>query len=339
MTAGAVTPFVGAAPAEPVDRLSLRQQAGQLVLAGFDGTVAPRWLTDALRARRVGGVILFGHNVRSPAQVRRLTAALRRADPAVLVAVDQEGGVVRRLPWASPMRGQPLQSTESIALRTARAARRDLGAAGVNLNFAPVADVALGRYSEMRRRAFPGGAATVARLVRASLRGYGRGPVAPTVKHFPGFGAARVNTDFAAVTIRRGRAQLRRVELAPFRAAIAAGVPVVMAAHAVYPALDRRRIASQSRPILTGLLRRELGFRGVIATDSLDAAAVRRRSSVGTAAARSLAAGADLMVLAGPQSVAPVAAALHRSAVRSRALRTRVRESAARVLALKAALR
>jgi len=273
------------APARRVQDLSLRQQAGQLVVTGFTGTTAPRWLTDALRRRQVGGVILFGHNVRSPAQVRALTAALRRADPGVLVAIDQEGGVVRRLPWASPSRGQPQQSTESIAFGVARAGRRDLAAAGVNLNLAPVADVALGR--EMRERAFPGGAARVSRLVRASLRGYGRGPVAPTVKHFPGFGAAGVNTDDAAVTIERTRAQMRAVELAPFRAAIAARVPVVMAAHAVYPAYDRRRIASQSKPILTGVLRRELGFRGVIATDSLDAVAVRRPASARPPCARS----------------------------------------------------
>ena len=306
------------------------------MVAGFNGTTAPRWLTDALRRRHVGGVILFGHNVRSPAQVRALTASLRRADPRVLIAVDQEGGVVRRLPWASPSRGQPQQPTESIAFRTARAGRRDLAAVGINLNLAPVADVALGR--EMRARAFPGGPARVSRLVRASLRGYGRGPVAATVKHFPGFGAAGVNTDDAAVTIDRSRAQMRAVELAPFRAAIAAGAPVVMAAHAVYPAYDRGRIASQSRPILTGLLRRELGFRGVIATDSLDAVAVRRRSSVGTAAVRSLAAGADLMLLAGPGSVAPVADALHRAARGSRAMRERLRKSAARVVSLKARL-
>ena len=307
------------------------------MVAGFNGTTAPRWLTDALRRRHVGGVILFGHNVRSPEQVRRLTAAFRRADPGVLIAVDQEGGPVRRLPWASPSRGQPAQSTESIAFRVARAGRHDLAAAGINLNLAPVADVALGR--EMRDRAFPGGAARVSRLVRAALRGYGRGPVAPTVKHFPGFGAAGVNTDDAAVTIGRSRARMRSVELVPFRAAIAARVPVVMAAHAVYPAWDRRRIASQSRTLLTGLLRRELGFRGVIATDSLDAVAVRRRSSVGTAAVRSLAAGADLMLLAGPGSVAPVANALHGAARGSAALRARVRESAARVRALKARLR
>ena len=332
----AVPAPAGSAAALP--GLTVRQQAGQLVMAGFNGTTAPAWLLDALRRRHVGGVILFGHNVRSPAQVRSLTASLRRADPRVLVAVDQEGGVVRRLSWASPSRGQPAQSTESIAFRTARAGRRDLAAVGVNLNLAPVADVALGSGSEMRSRAFPGGAGNVSRLLRASLRGYGSGPVAPAVKHFPGFGAARVNTDDAAVTIRRTRAQMRSTELAPFRAAIAARAPVVMAAHAVYPAYDGRRIASQSHAILTGLLRRQMGFGGVVATDSLDAAAVRSRSSAATAAVRSLAAGADLMLLAGPANVAPVARALHAAARRSQSMRARVAESARRVIALKARL-
>ena len=111
--------------------------------------------------------------------------------------------------------------------------------------------------------------------MRDAVRGWRSGGVAATAKHFPGIGGAPANTDDAIVTIRRSRAALDAVDLPPFAAAIEAGIPLVMIGHARYPALDRSRIASQSRPIIEGVLRDELGFRGVVVTDSMEA---RRRS-------------------------------------------------------------
>ena len=114
---------------------------------------------------------------------------------------------------------------------------------------------------------------------RAAIQAYSRRGVASTAKHFPGLGSATANTDDAPATVARGRSQLLRRDLSPFRAAIAAGVPLVMASHALFPGLDRERIASQSPAILTDLLRRDLRFRGVTVTDSLEADAVHARSS------------------------------------------------------------
>lgn len=329
---------VASAPASGGARaVALEQQVGQLIVTGFPGTTAPAWLRTRLARREVGGVILFGYNVRSRAQVAQLDASIQRAARGdALVTIDQEGGQVRRLPWASPLRDGSQQSTTTIAYRSARAAARDLRAAGANVNLAPVADVALGPGAEMRRRAFPGGAASVAKLVRASLRGYRQGGVAATVKHFPGLGAARVNTDDAAVRIQRTRAQMDATELVPFRAAIAASVPLVMSSHAVYPAYDARNLASQSTAILTGLLRKRLGFKGVVTTDALEARAVLARSSVAVAAERSVRAGADLLLLGGSGSYLPVYRRLLSEARRSPAFRARVARSAARVRALKA---
>jgi beta-N-acetylhexosaminidase len=189
--------------------------------------------------------------------------------------------------------------------------------------------------SVMAGRAYPGDAMAVASLVSAAIRGHARGGVASTAKHFPGIGAAELNTDDAAVTIRRPRAQIERVDLEPFRAAIEAGTELVMAGHALYPALDERRIASQSEPVLSGLLRDELGFDGVIVTDSMEAEAVLSRSSTPEAAVRSVAAGADLMLTTSSGSYMPVFARLLREARRSDEFRARVEESAARVLELK----
>src|SRR5438477_10860190 len=135
----------------------LDQEVGQLVMTGFPGTAPPAWLERRLAARELGGVILFGYNVVSKAQVRALDARLRKdGHGAVLIALDQEGGQVRRLPWASPKLDGSRQSTRHVAYRSAQAAAHDLHAVGANVNLAPVADVALSSRSEMRRPAFPG---------------------------------------------------------------------------------------------------------------------------------------------------------------------------------------
>ena len=154
--------------------------------------------------------------------------------------------------------------------------------------------------------------------------------VLPTVKHFPGFGRATENTDDAPVTIDASREELE-IDLEPLRAAIDAGVPLVMASHALYPALDPEYIASQSPAILEELLRDELGFDGVVITDSLEAEAVLARSSVEVAAERSLAAGADLLLMTGRGSWIHVFPHLLRRARKSPSLRARIAESAARV--------
>jgi beta-N-acetylhexosaminidase len=155
--------------------------------------------------------------------------------------------------------------------------------------------------------------------------------VAATAKHFPGLGRAAVNTDDGAAAI---SGDLRR-DLVPFRAAVEAGVPIVMLSHAVYTAVDKRRIASQSPRIVTGLLRERLGFDGVVVTDSIEAQAVLERSAVAVAAERSLRAGADLILMTGSASWKDVYPRLLALARRSPAFRERVRRSATRVLELK----
>jgi beta-N-acetylhexosaminidase len=204
----------------------------------------------------------------------------------------------------------------------------------LNVDFAPVSDVATGEGSIMRSRAFPGDAHAVAAATAAAVAAYEATGVAATAKHFPGLGAAATNTDDAPVTITASRAELDRRDLQPFRAAIAAGVPLIMASHALYTALDPARIASQSPLVLDGLLRRSLDFHGVVVTDSIEAAAVRRRSSVQVAAGRSIAAGADLVLMTGPGSYNLIYPYLLARARRSPAFRARVRQAAGRVLAL-----
>jgi beta-N-acetylhexosaminidase len=325
----------GAASAEAVDRLSLRRQVGLLLVSSFDEPDMPDYIRRRLAAGETAGVILFSRNAGDGAHWRELTRDLQRpARGRALIMVDQEGGDIRTVDSAGPQVGQALQGGPADVRSAARDAGRGLRAAGVNVNLAPVADVAR-PGSVMSSRAFPGDAAAVSERTEAAVRGLGDGGVAATAKHFPGLGGATVNTDDGSVTVSGGLGG----DLAPYRAAIAAGVPIVMASHALYPALDGAAIASQSREIITGLLRENLGFGGVVITDSLEAQAVLDRSDVATAAERSVAAGVDLILMTGSGSWNAVFPRLLSRARQDPAFRRRVAASSARVLALRASLR
>jgi beta-N-acetylhexosaminidase len=318
--------------------LSLSRQVGEVLMIAFPGTTPPGYVQRALRAGRAGGVILFRANVPTPAVAKALTRRLQRsARRGALIATDQEGGSIRILGWAAPQKSQGATPTPFEAKRQAVAAARDLAAAGVNVTLAPVADVG-GQGSVMSGRAFPGGATDVAALTRAAVSGYRGTKVAPTLKHFPGLGQAGTNTDDGPVSISSPRAAIQTRDLPPFEAGIKAGAPLVMASHALFTRLDRNNIASQSKPILTTLLRGKLGFKGVVITDSMEAAAVLKRSSIELAALKSMSAGADLLLLTGPGSFPRVRNQLLTAAKRSPKFRARIAEAAARVIALKRSL-
>ena len=338
-TAGAIAPSAGPPDAEAtaaVDRLTLRQQVGQLIVLRFSGTVAPEYVGDVLRERRAAGVILFRDNVAAPAQLRGLTRGLRRAGGRPVVAVDQEGGEIRIVPWAPPAASAPAQSAAGSVRADAEAAGTALRKAGITVSLAPVGDVPTVDGAALAGRAFSPDAAAASDTMAAAVAGWRAGGVAATAKHFPGLGGATVNTDDGPATVTRSTAQLEAADLPPFAAAIRAGVPLVMIGHARYPALDRDHIASQSPAIIQRLLRGRLRFRGVVVTDSMEAQASLATGDIATASERAVRAGADLLLLTGQGSYAPVYRHLLALAERSPAFRTRVREAAARVLALKA---
>jgi beta-N-acetylhexosaminidase len=332
---GAATRSSSADRSDPVDELTLAQQVGQLVVLRFAGTTAPAYVLRALRERRAAGVILFRDNVTSPAQLRSLTRGLRQAGGRPLVAVDQEGGHIRIVRWSPPLASAPEQRAAGTVRADAERAARALRSQGITVALAPVGDVPSVRRAALRSRAFSSRVTETSTAMADAVSGWRGGGIASTAKHFPGLGAATVNTDQASVTIRRTRAQLEARDLPPFEAAIHAGVPLVMVGHARYPALDRRRIASQSAPIVEGLLRGQLGFNGVVVTDSMEAEASLATGGIATVCERAVRAGADLVLLTGRGSYRPVYRHLLAVARRSESFRTRVRESAGRVLALK----
>lgn len=316
--------------------LTLSQQVGQLVLLRFAGTTPPHYVREAVRERRVAGAILFRDNVTSPGQLRKLTASLRRQGGRPIVAVDQEGGAVRIVGWAPPAARAREQAATRTVRTSAQRSARALRSLGITVTLAPVADVPSVPNAALASRSFSSNPGVTSNAMSSAVRGWRAGGIASTAKHFPGLGGAGITTDDDSVTIRRSRSQLEAKDLPPFRAAIRAGVPLVMVGHARYPALDPRRIASQSPAIIDGLLRERLGFRGVVVSDSMEAEASLATGGIATVCERAVRAGVDLVLLTGQGSYPPVYRHLLTVARRSQEFRARVRDSAARVLALKA---
>jgi beta-N-acetylhexosaminidase len=318
-------------------RTPLPEAVGQTLLMAFDGSSAPSYIRRRLRHGEGAGVILFSGNVVGAPQLRRLTRTIQRAARGgALIATDQEGGEIRNLPFAGPAAPQSAQTTAQAAGAAGANAARGLRRGGVNVNLAPIADVEpTSGGGALPGRLYPGSARQVAAATTAALRAHARAGVAATVKHYPGLGRATVNTDDGPATIGATRTELEATDLEPYRAAVAANTPLVMAGHALYPAFDPEHIASQSLTLLTDVLRDQLGFRGVTITDSIEAQAVLDRSDVATAAIRSIAAGADVVLMTGSGSWNLVYPRLLRRARRDPKFAARVRESAQRVLALK----
>jgi beta-N-acetylhexosaminidase len=297
---------VGGPQAETsIHQLTPVQLAGQRIIAGYRGYKPPPELRRRIRRGEVGGVILFGHNVKSRDQVadviERLQAVPRPhdVDEPLLVMVDQEGGSVARIPGA-PRRSAAdvgASGSERAARATGRAAGRTLRAARVNVNLAPVVDVARnGSAMQRERRAYGTDAGKVARLAGAFADGLSRAGVLASPKHFPGFGAAAYNTDYEPVRIRVSRPHLRAWDERPYVELFRRGVRLVMLSTATYTAFDPNRPAALSAHVATGELRGHLGFTGVSMTDALGTPATApygRAAQVAVLAAR---AGVDLML-------------------------------------------
>lgn len=316
---------------------------GQRIMVGLHGTSAPRWLLRSARRGEVGAVILFAENLRSRSQSLALTGALQRAaraggNPRLLIATDQEGGQVTRVPGVAPTLSPPQiarTGTVSTATIQGRATGNGLRRWGINWDLAPVVDVPTSPDAFIWRqgRAFSFRAATVARFASAFTSGMQSRGVAATAKHFPGLGSATTDTDFAHLELHPTAAQ-RAAALAPYETLIGAGVDAVMASVAGFDAYDPTgTVAALSRPIITGLLRGRLKFSRVVITDALGSSTGHDELAAGVLAAG---AGADILLYT---DGAPGELAALRSALSAhRITRADATASYRRILALKRTL-
>ena len=275
------------------------------MLLGFEGTTASPSLIETIAAGRCGGVILFARNLGTPAEIARLIGELGAAAPAggppLIVAVDQEGGRVQRLKapltvWP-PMGRVGAHDDVALTESVGRALGEELRLFGFNLDFAPVCDVLTNPANPViGDRAFGATPEVVAAQAVAFLRGLEAAGVRGCAKHFPGHGDTSQDSHLDLPRVEHSMERLRAVELPPFGAMVRAGVGMVMTAHVVVSALDERP-ATMSRAWIDGVLRRELGFSGVVVSDDLDMQAVAGRFPIDEVLREALAAGVDAFLL------------------------------------------
>ncbi|MEX2535076.1 MAG: glycoside hydrolase family 3 N-terminal domain-containing protein [Trueperaceae bacterium] len=326
----ACTLFLARAQDQPAEEL-----VGRLLLLAYSGTEAP---LQRLREFEPAGFLFYPSNVPSTQTARSVTQALQEAaDYPLLFGIDQEGGpfTTYRVDDATIFPGNMALAAAGdpeLATEVARATGQGLAYAGFNMNFAPVVDVNSHPDNPIIGiRSFGAHVATVANLGQAYLAGLEEAGVTTVAKHFPGHGDTSTDSHLSLPSVDGDRARLNAVELPPFEAMIEAGVPAIMTAHVAFPALEADLPATLSPAALTGLLRGELGFEGLIVTDYMDMAAIDARYGAGEAAVLSVLAGAD-MVLLGPdlEKQREVHAALVEAVRTGRLSEERVREAVAR---------
>jgi beta-N-acetylhexosaminidase len=282
----------------------LRRLALSVLQPGFVGTEAPDWVLRDI-SDGLASVVLFARNIASPEQVTRLTSQLRAENPSLIIAIDEEAGDVTRIE-SSTGSTRPgnfalgavddVELTESVA----RDLGRQLHAAGVSLNYAPSVDVNSNPDNPIIGvRSFGVDAALVSRHAAAWVQGLQSAGVAACAKHFPGHGDVAIDSHHGLPTYDADLDEIAAQALPPFRAALEAGVRAVMSAHLLVPAYDPDLPATLSSRILNGLLRKELGFAGLIVTDAIEMGGVTNRYGIEGATVKALVAGADAICVGG----------------------------------------
>ena len=279
----------------------LRALAGGVIVCGFEGTTLSAEIARELRDLELAGVVLFARNTHTAAQTRGLTDGLRASLESPLIAIDQEGGRVMRLREGvapvPPMREIGAAADAAQAERAGSELGAGLRSAGVNVNFAPVLDLALLETNRViGDRSFGSNPQMVTEFGAALARGLESQGILPVFKHFPGYGSSEVDAHVDLPRVTASEAVFRERDLAPF-AGLLPGAKGVMTAHVVVEAFDPDVPATLSPRILTGLLRGEIGFPGVCFTDCMEMDAIARDPGTVAASVRAIAAGADCLVI------------------------------------------
>ena len=293
----------------------IRRHVGQLAIVGFHGHTVPDDVRRIAREFDLGGVVFFGRNVVDPEQVTELSResqALASEIP-LWVSVDQEGGRVARLkrPFTEwpPMITLGRAGDEKLAERFARALAAELKAVGISLDYTPVLDVLTNPNNPViGDRALADRTDDVARLGTVIIRTLQSEGIAACGKHFPGHGDSSTDSHFDLPVVEHSPDRLNAVELVPFKAAIAANVAAIMTAHILVPALDDARPATLSPAIVDGLLKKTLGFEGLVLSDDLQMKAISGRYGHTDATLQAIEAGCDAVLMCAPEPEAQIAA-------------------------------
>ncbi|MEK8127788.1 beta-N-acetylhexosaminidase [Paenibacillus filicis] len=327
--------------------LSLRQKIGQLLMCGFPGKAPSEEIRKLIAEDGIGGIIYFRRNLEEPAQVAAMSAGLQQTAeqaglPPLLIAVDQEGGMVTRIErGVTVMPGNMALGAigdPEAAYIAGKVTGTELRQMGINMNFAPSLDVNNNPDNPVIGvRSYGGSAELVGELGCSAVQGLQDAGVAATVKHFPGHGDTGEDSHHALPTVPHDRERLDALELAPFRRAIEQGTDAVMTAHVLFPAVEPEKLpATLSSRVIDGLLRQELGYDGVVVTDCLEMNAIAKFYGVGEGAVKAVEAGADLILVSHRYGLQREALdALVQALASGRITEERIDRSVERLLALK----
>lgn len=324
--------------------MTLDEKIGQMIVAGVEGTSLSAEDRALLHDHGVGGVILYADNIDSAAQTKSFVNEIKSANPEkklpLFISVDQEGGRVARLKGVTkvPTAGTIGKENDAAYARSIGELLGDqLLSQGFNLNYAPVLDVNSNPDNPViGDRSFGNSAALVSKLGIAVMQGLESKNVIPVVKHFPGHGDTSVDSHIALPVVNKSLDELNKLELIPFKKAIAEGADVVMIAHILLPKLDSEYPSSLSKAVITDLLRNQLGFDGVVMTDDMTMGAIAENYGLGEASVHSVQAGSDILLVAhGADNAIAAIEAVKKAVASGQISEQRIDESTARIIALK----
>ena len=321
--------------------MTLKEKIGQLFVLGYQGFRPSKGILDLIQTAHIGGIILFKRNLKDPAQSARLTNQLQsscRRMP-LFVSIDEEGGRISRLPneFTRFPSAAAIGSHHNAewTYRSAEITAKELRAVGINMDFAPVLDVLTEPDNPViKDRAFGSSATVVSAMGLAVMAGLQDNHVIACGKHFPGHGDTSSDSHLELPRVAQPLGRIQSVELRPFAHLIANGLATIMTAHVLYPALDRKSPATLSKRIIEDLLRKGLGFKGVVITDDLEMKAITL--DPGEAAVQSLLAGVDLLLICHDEQKQRLAlGAVYRAVKEKRLTEARIDQSLLRILTLK----
>jgi beta-N-acetylhexosaminidase len=343
------SPMRSKAPEDPlngqIDNMTLSEKAGQLVIVGMDGYDINENTRLLVEEKKVGGFVLFGKNIESSEQLLGLINALKSLNSKnkvpIFAAVDEEGGSVSRMPGefeklpANREIGE-LNNT-ALCFEIGKLLADEIKAFGYNMNFAPVLDINSNpQNTVIGNRAFGDDAEIVRRLGVSTMKGIKSGGVISVVKHFPGHGDTLADSHAGLPIVNHNMDRLNAVELVPFKDAVRQGADAVMVAHILMNKIDGENPATMSGAVVTGILRRQMGFEGVIITDDMTMGAITQNYDIGEAAVKAFCAGADIILVChGNDNQFKVINALENAIISGTISKERLNESLKRILKLK----
>lgn len=328
-----------------LSKLTLSEKIGQMIIAGFDGTTVTADTREQINQYKLGGLILFGPNVKSATQLVNLTNGLKLANAnnriPLFISVDQEGGRVNRMPTSiiNTPTARTIGNTnnDKYAYNIGKVIANELTSFGFNTDFAPVLDIQTNpKNTVIGDRSFGSYSSVVTKMGESMIKGIHSGNIIPVVKHFPGHGDTFVDSHLELPVVNKDLTSLKKLELIPFNNAIKNHVDMLMVTHILMKKLDSNYPASMSKTIITGLLRKQLGFEGIVITDDMTMGAISKHYNLKDAVVRSVNAGSDIILVGhGMENIRSVYNSLYTAAKNHTISEATINKSVYRILSLK----